>query len=86
MCTKTSFSKGSDAIGRCAIGSVKSNIGHSESASGMAALTKVMMQMKYRKLAPTIHCEELNSGIIFSSSPFMCATIRGLGSFHPKGW
>ncbi|ASB52640.1 MULTISPECIES: non-ribosomal peptide synthetase [Bacillus amyloliquefaciens group] len=67
---KRAFQKGSDAIGRCAIGSVKSNIGHSESASGMAALTKVMMQMKYRKLAPTIHCEELNSGIIFSSSPF----------------
>ncbi|MFK4467822.1 amino acid adenylation domain-containing protein [Bacillus sp. RC252] len=67
---KRAFQNASDEIGRCAIGSVKSNIGHSESASGMASLAKVLMQMKYRKLAPTIHCEKLNSGIIFSSSPF----------------
>ncbi|AYK07546.1 non-ribosomal peptide synthetase [Brevibacillus laterosporus] len=67
---KRAFQTESDGSEHCAIGSVKSNIGHSESASGMAALAKVLMQIKHRKLAPSINCEEINSGIIFSNTPF----------------
>lgn len=80
---KRAFQTESDDRGRCAIGSVKSNIGHSESASGMAALAKVLMQIKHRKLAPSINCEELNSGIIFSNSPFYVQ--RELTDWLPAG-
>ncbi|CUB27899.1 Polyketide synthase PksL [Bacillus subtilis] len=54
----------------CAIGSVKSNIGHLESAAGIAALTKVLLQFKHRKLAPSIHSERLNTNINFENTPF----------------
>lgn len=54
----------------CPIGSVKSNIGHLESAAGIAAFTKVLLQMKYGKLVPSIHSEMLNPNINFSESPF----------------
>ncbi|WP_160138423.1 SDR family NAD(P)-dependent oxidoreductase [Chryseobacterium sp. c4a] len=54
----------------CAIGSVKSNIGHCESAAGIAGLTKVLLQMKYKQLVPSLHAETLNPNIDFSNSPF----------------
>ncbi|PGD97836.1 hypothetical protein COM48_07150 [Bacillus wiedmannii] len=54
----------------CPIGSVKSNIGHLESAAGMAALTKVLLQMKYKQIVPSIHSERLNPNINFAESPF----------------
>ena len=54
----------------CAIGSVKSNIGHLESAAGIAGLTKVLLQMKHKHLVPSIHSESLNPNINFKDSPF----------------
>ncbi|GCF07148.1 hypothetical protein KDI_07120 [Dictyobacter arantiisoli] len=54
----------------CAIGSVKSNIGHCESAAGIAGVTKVLLQMKHRQLVPSLHTEELNPNIDFSQTPF----------------
>lgn len=54
----------------CPIGSVKSNIGHLEAAAGMAAVAKVILQMKYRKLVPSIHSETINPNIQFEKTPF----------------
>ncbi|MHB8522439.1 MAG: beta-ketoacyl synthase N-terminal-like domain-containing protein [Limisphaerales bacterium] len=54
----------------CAVGSVKANIGHLESASGIAGLTKVLLQMKHQKLVPSIHAAELNPGIRWAETPF----------------
>ncbi len=54
----------------CAIGSVKSNIGHLESAAGIAGLTKVLLQMKYKQLVPSLHSKDLNPNINFKDSPF----------------
>src|SRR5262249_35461388 len=55
----------------CAIGSVKSNIGHGEGAAGIASLSKVLLQLKYRQLAPSLHAETLNPNINFADSPFV---------------
>lgn len=52
------------------IGSVKSNIGHCEAASGMAGLTKVLLQMNHEMLVPSIHSEKLNPNIDFDEVPF----------------
>ncbi|WP_159726841.1 SDR family NAD(P)-dependent oxidoreductase [Methylosinus sp. Ce-a6] len=54
----------------CAIGSLKSNIGHLEAAAGVAALTKVLLQLERRQIAPSIHSETLNPFIEFARTPF----------------
>lgn len=54
----------------CAVGSVKSNIGHLEAASGIASLTKVVRQMTEKKLAPSLHAWEPNPNIDFENTPF----------------
>lgn len=54
----------------CRIGSVKSNIGHTESAAGMASITKVILQMKHHQLVPSIHSDILNPYIDFEDTPF----------------
>ncbi|MDH2301623.1 type I polyketide synthase [Bacillus velezensis] len=54
----------------CAIGSVKSNIGHLESAAGIAAVTKVLLQMKNKQLVPSLHSDIVNPFIDFEQVPF----------------
>ncbi|HEX5748118.1 MAG TPA: SDR family NAD(P)-dependent oxidoreductase [Archangium sp.] len=55
---------------RCALGSVKSNIGHLESAAGIAGLTKVLLQFQHETLVPTLHAEEENPLLELESTPF----------------
>ena len=57
--------------GFCAIGSAKSNIGHLESAAGIAAVTKVLLQLKHRQIVPSLHSEVLNPNIDFKNTPFV---------------
>ena len=47
------------------VGSVKSNIGHLEAAAGIAGLLKTVMQLKHRKITPSLHSETPNSRIDF---------------------
>ncbi|HML87606.1 MAG TPA: beta-ketoacyl synthase N-terminal-like domain-containing protein [Methylomusa anaerophila] len=55
----------------CAIGSAKSNIGHCESAAGIAGVTKVLLQLKYHQLVPSLHSNVRNPNIDFGKTPFI---------------
>ncbi|CAM2069617.1 SDR family NAD(P)-dependent oxidoreductase [Sulfidibacter corallicola] len=57
--------------GFCAIGSVKSNIGHAEAAAGISGLSKVVLQLHHRTLVPSLHSRDLNPYIDFENSPFV---------------
>jgi polyketide synthase PksL len=54
----------------CAIGSVKSNIGHTSAASGVASIQKVMFCLKHKQLVPTLHFKKHNQHFNFEDSPF----------------
>jgi polyketide synthase PksL len=58
----------------CPIGSVKSNIGHLESAAGIAAITKALLQLRYKQLVPSLHADPPNPNINFKDSPFYVQT------------
>ncbi|WP_432168924.1 SDR family NAD(P)-dependent oxidoreductase [Streptomyces sp. 1222.5] len=57
---------GPDRPRPCAVGSVKSNIGHLEGAAGIAGLTKLLLQLRHRKLAPCVNLDDLNPKIDFA--------------------
>lgn len=59
---------------QCAIGSVKTNIGHAVTASGMAALIKTALMLTRRTLVPTLHFEKINPNIMITDTPFYIAT------------
>lgn len=68
--------------GSCAIGSIKSNIGHLEAAAGVAGVAKVLLQMRHRQLVPSLHSRELNEHTDFGNSPFVVQ--QRLQSWIPK--
>ena len=56
--------------GYCAIGSVKTNIGHADVAAGVAGLIKTVLALKHRQLPPSLHFTVPNPQIDFANSPF----------------
>jgi acyl transferase domain-containing protein len=60
----------------CAIGSVKQNIGHLESASSLAAIIKILLQFKHNKICPNLFSRNINTEINFDRSPFYLAYNR----------
>lgn len=55
---------------RIGLGSVKSNIGHLDTAAGLASLIKVVQSLKHRELAPTLHFKRPNPACGFDGTPF----------------
>jgi acyl transferase domain-containing protein len=60
--------------GFCALGSVKSNIGHLDVASGVAGLIKTVLALEHRQIPPTLHVAHPNPEIDFAASPIRLAT------------
>jgi acyl transferase domain-containing protein/acyl carrier protein len=54
----------------CALGSVKSNIGHTTAAAGIAGVQKVLLSMQHRTLAPTLNVANPTTRFQFAGSPF----------------
>ncbi len=55
---------------RCAIGSLKANMGHLDVASGVAGLIKTVCALQHRQLPPLLHFKKPNPKIDFAGSPF----------------
>ncbi len=54
----------------CAIGSVKTNIGHLDAAAGVTGLIKTALAIKHRQLPPSLHFNKPNPEIDFANGPF----------------
>ena len=60
--------------GFCAIGSVKTNVGHLDTAAGVTSLIKTILALKHKQIPPSLHFKEPNPQIDFAKSPFYVNT------------
>jgi len=64
------FRTGTEKKNFCAIGSVKSNIGHLDVAAGAASLIKTVLALKHKEIPPSLNFQHPNPDIDFDNSPF----------------
>ena len=70
MALAKAFRAGTDRKEFCAVGSVKSNIGHLDAAAGIAGFIKTVLSLEHKLIPPTLHFEKPNPRIDFEDSPF----------------
>ncbi|MFE4590134.1 type I polyketide synthase [Streptomyces laurentii] len=68
------FGQSTERRGYCALGSVKTNIGHLGAAAGIAGLVKAVLALEHRQIPPSLHFERPNPLIDFASGPFRVPT------------
>jgi acyl transferase domain-containing protein len=61
---------------KCAVGSAKTNIGHLESAAGIAGLIKVVLMMQEREIPPHLHVKQLNPRLKGEELPVFVPSAR----------
>ncbi len=71
---KAVLSEARSAEDICYLGSVKTNIGHLETASGIAGLIKVVLSLKNKQIPANLHFQELNPKISLKEGNFLIAT------------
>jgi acyl transferase domain-containing protein len=78
----TIFRKYTDEKQYCAVGSVKSNVGHLLRAAGIVGVIKLLLTMKNKQLPPTLNCEHPHPRFKFEESPFY--PIREMKEWKPR--
>ncbi len=68
------FRTGTEKRGYCAIGSVKTNIGHMDAAAGVAGLIKTALCLEKKKIPPLLHFQKPNPALKLMESPFYINT------------
>ena len=70
----TSAFAGAEDRGYCALGSIKTNLGHTTSAAGVASLLKIVLSLRHEQIPPSLHYEESNPAIRLADTPFYVNT------------
>ncbi len=68
------YRKHTETTNYCHIGSVKSNIGHTLTAAGIAGILKTILALKHKTIPPTLHVNEKNKHIQWEQTPFIVNT------------
>ncbi len=68
------FRTTTERTGFCALGSLKTNIGHLDAAAGIASLIKTVLALKHGLIPPSLHYTQPNPEIDFAASPFYVNT------------
>ncbi|MFJ7997201.1 type I polyketide synthase [Streptomyces sp. NPDC096310] len=77
------FGKGAEGREVCRIGSVKTNIGHTDAAAGAAGLIKTVLALEHATIPRSLHFDEPNPRIDFGAGPFRVATRTE--EWRPRG-